>query len=92
MFSYKTSMAMKNKETWEFAHIHFGKLWRIFGVIMLPISIAFMFYIYGEDINTVGLYGMIFCLLQCGIISIPIIFTEIALNKKFDKNGDRRFL
>ena len=39
MFGYRTSMSMKNKETWDFAHQYCGKIWYICGLITLPITI-----------------------------------------------------
>jgi len=92
LYGYRTSMSMKNTETWKYAHNFCGKLWCIFGWIMLPLSIVVMFFVIDDDVNWVGYFGLFICLIQLVVMIIPIIFTEIALNKKFDKNGDRRFL
>ena len=34
-FGYRTSMSMKNHDTWEFAHKYCGKLWYIAGMSRL---------------------------------------------------------
>lgn len=34
-YGYRTAMSMKNRETWEFAHKHCGKLWSAWGCIAL---------------------------------------------------------
>ena len=34
IYGYRTSMSMKNKDTWIFAHNYIGELWRITGSIM----------------------------------------------------------
>ncbi|MBY7023532.1 SdpI family protein, partial [Clostridium botulinum] len=39
IYGYRTSMSMKNKDTWEFAHQYCGRLWIKLGLIMLTISI-----------------------------------------------------
>ena len=50
-FGYRTRMSMKNKETWEFAHHHCGKIWTIVGWILLLVSCITMLFaldIYGH--------------------------------------------
>ena len=34
-FGYRTSMSMKNADTWQFAHHYFGKIWRTLGWILI---------------------------------------------------------
>ena len=33
VYGYRSSMSMKNAETWEFAHKHNAKIWRLTGTI-----------------------------------------------------------
>lgn len=90
MFGYRTSMSMKNKETWDFAHQYCGKIWYICGLITLPITIILMFSIIGKSTDYVGTVGTIIVFVQL-VPFIGCIFpTELALRKKFDKNGKRR--
>ncbi len=45
VFGYRTSMSMKNKDTWEFAHRYCGKIWVICGLYKYnfgKISISFI--------------------------------------------------
>ena len=42
IFGYRTSMSMKNRETWEFAHHYFGKRWFFLGIFLLPVTILLM--------------------------------------------------
>lgn len=44
VFGYRTSISMKNKDTWEFAHRYCGKLWYVCGLILLPITVIFCFW------------------------------------------------
>lgn len=90
VFGYRTTMSMKNRDTWVFAHNYCGRLWYIWGMVLLSISIAAMLLVIGETENVVGnVVGIL-----CGIQMIPlvgsIIPTEIALKRTFDKNGKRR--
>ena len=90
VFGYRTSMSMKNKDTWEFAHKYCGKIWYVCGLAMLPITVIFMLLVIGKNEDHVGTVGGIIC----GVQLIPLIGsifpTEIALKKKFDKSGKRR--
>ena len=38
MYGYRTTMSMKNTDTWNFAHKYCGRLWFKTGMIILPIS------------------------------------------------------
>lgn len=90
LFGYRTTMSMKNSETWEFAHRHCGTIWRATGWILLAVSFVAMLFLFGRDKNTVGAYGGIICFLQLIPLIAAIIPTEIALKKTFDENGNRR--
>lgn len=86
IYGYRTSMSMKNNETWKFAHLHNAKTWRWVGGIWLIVSIVLTF-IFKENfenasvwINYIGL----------GIMFLSLIPTEIAIRKKFDKDGNLR--
>lgn len=86
-FGYRTSMSMLNNSTWIFAHHYCGKLWYIWGVILLPVSIIAMCFFIGEDIETIGKIGAVICFVQM-VPFIGVIFpTERALRRTFDKNG-----
>lgn len=87
---YRTSMSMKNRTTWEFAHKYCGRIWYICGIILLPLSIVFMCLVMGEDKDTIGNAGLILCAVQMIFLAAPVIPTEMALKKNFDKNGRRR--
>jgi len=89
-FGYRTSLSMKNKDTWQFAHIHCGKLWRVIGLIMLLLSIIAMIFLIGQGEEVVGIYGLIVMIVQMVVLIISIFPTQIALMKTFDKDGNRK--
>lgn len=89
VFGYRTTMSMKNKDTWEFAHKYCGKLWWIWGWVMVAPVIA-LFFVLGKDADTVGTIGGIVCFVQTIPLAAAIVPTEIALKRTFDKNGNRR--
>ena len=89
VFGYRTTMSMKNRETWEFAHNYCGKLWRFSGLVMLPVSIASMFFVLGKESDVIGKFGGAVLAVQLAFLLLSIIPTEKALRKNFDKNGNR---
>ncbi len=89
-FGYRTSLSMKNKDTWEYAHHYSGKIWLISGWITLIISVIAFMLIFGKDTETIGKFGGVFMLLQCIPLLAVIPFTEIALRRTFDKRGKRK--
>ena len=90
LFGYRTSMSMKNKDTWEFAHKHCGKVWYVCGMVMLPITVICMLLVIGKNKDCVGSIGGIINGVQLIPLIGAILPTEIALRKNFDKNGTRR--
>ncbi|MEA4988969.1 MAG: SdpI family protein [Anaerovorax sp.] len=90
VYGYRTTMSMKNKETWKFAHKYCGKIWINTGTIMLPISMIIMFMCMGNEVEVVGTVGGVLCAVQTLILILSIFPTEIALKKVFDANGRRK--
>ncbi len=89
VFGYRTTMSMKNRDTWEFAHQYCGKLWWILGLTLLPITIIPFLFLLGKDNDRVGIVGGVLCLIQLIPLIGSIIPTERALKRTFDKNGNR---
>ncbi len=59
-FGYRTTMSMKNKETWQFAHKYIGRIWKICGWLVLLISMAVMFPVRRKGIIVVSRVGGFF--------------------------------
>lgn len=89
LFGYRTSMSMKNEDTWIFAHKYCGKIWFISGLIMLPLTVAVMLFVVDGSKDVVGTIGAILCNIQIISIIVSIVLTEKALKKTFDKNGNK---
>ena len=87
IMGYRTPMACKNQDTWVFAHKHFGKQMIIFGLVYVLLSIGrVMLMGNGASSKIIGavVVGQVIAVL------LALIPTEIALRKKFDKNGNRK--
>ncbi len=90
VFGYRTSMSMKNRQTWEFAHRHIGKLWFRIGLALLPVSVIPMLFVIGKDDGTVSGLGVVILMLQLIPMVLPIIATERALRRNFDQEGNAK--
>ena len=89
-FGYRTTMSMKNKDTWEFAHKYCGKIWYLCGWVMLPLSVIPLLFVLNRSIDTIANVGLIISVIQLVPLVGSIFPTEVALRKTFDKNGFRR--
>jgi len=90
VFGYRTTMSMKNKDTWEFAHKYCGKLWYRCGMILMILSAVVMLVIIGQSEEVIGTVGAILCTIEMIPLIGCIVPTEIALRKNFDKDGKCR--
>lgn len=90
IFGYRTDMSMKNWDTWAFAHKYIGKLWFRLGLLLIPITVIPMLFVIGNSENVVATVGLIVSFVNTVTLIVPIFFTEKALNKAFDKDGNRK--
>lgn len=90
LYGYRTSMSMKNKDTWEFANTLWGKLAVKLGLAMLVISLIVMLAVLFAGEAAVSLAGTVLMVLQLIPIIATIPIVEKALNREFDKYGNRR--
>ena len=89
-FSYRTTMSMKNKDTWEFAHKFCGRLWFWCGLALLPVAVIPLVFVLGSSIAKIGTVGGIVCMIEFVPLVGSIFPTEAALKRTFDQNGFRR--
>ena len=90
IIGYRTRRSMKNEETWKFAHSYCGRLWWILGWIMVIPSIVAQIPFYNGTYEIIGIVGAIVVAVQCAILILSVIPTEIALKKVFPDDGTRR--
>ena len=90
IFGYRTDMSMKNRNTWEFAHKYIGRLWFRLGFLLIPITVIPLLFVIGNSENVVGTVGLIVSFINTVVLIVPIFFTEKALNRAFNKDGNRK--
>ena len=83
-------MSMKNRNTWEYAHKYIGRLWFRLGFLLIPITVIPLLFVIGNSENVVGTVGLIVSFINTVVLIVPIFFTEKALNRAFDKDGNRK--
>ena len=89
-FGYRTKRSMKNQDTWDFAHKHFGKTWFVCGIVLIPASLVLMFLVMGREADVIRTTGFIILGLQLFLMLGAILPTETALKKNFDEFGRPR--
>lgn len=89
-FGYRTAMSYKSRATWNYAHKHFGRAWKKWGLWMLVGTVPLMLFCHGKNEGQIGLYGGFVCLIECLVMIIPVILTERELKKQFDEDGNRK--
>ena len=89
-FGYRSTMSMKNQETWKLAHTVCGRYWYCCGWLLLPLSVVPILFVIGRGTETIGYTGVITVFIQLVPMLCALPVTEHALRKKFDKNGMRK--
>ena len=87
---YRTSMSMKNQDTWKFAHNYVGKIWFTSGIVVIIPTIFIFMYLFGKRADTIGYIGGSICFIEMIPMIGSILPTEKALHKTFDINGYRK--
>lgn len=90
LFGYRSPLAMKNMDTWNFAHNHCGRLWWKVGLITLLPSALVHIPFYNSNEDTIGALSLTLMVIQCVILVASIIPTERALKKVFNADGTRK--
>ncbi len=89
LVGYRTTMSMKNEDTWEFANTLFGRLWKKWGWWTLIPSVVPMLFVIGQGEEIVAAVGCVILFLQLIPLFTVIPKVEAALKKTFDKDGNR---
>lgn len=90
IYGYRTSMSMKNEDTWKFAHDYCGRLWYKIGLIMLIPSVLVQLPFVKRSTDTIGIMTVVLETVQICVMIASIFPTERALRKTFDKYGNRK--
>lgn len=86
---YRTKMAMKNQDTWDFAHRKSGEIWFRWGRWTLLTLIPMLFAL-GKSPDVIGTVSLSVMLVQLVPLLGSIWPVEKALRETFDRDGRRK--
>jgi len=89
-YGYRTERSIKNRDTWVFAHKCIGRLWKSWGIALVPISIIPLFFVLGAAVEKVGNLCIALMAVQLVFLIVPIFIVESRLKNTFDKYGRRK--
>lgn len=87
---YRTKLAKKNKDTWNFAHNLCGRLWIKTGLILVILTIVAQIPFAQSADDIVATASSVIEGVQVIVLLGTIIFVENELRKTFDENGNRK--
>jgi uncharacterized membrane protein len=90
IYGYRTTMSMKNQDTWNFAHQYCGELWKKIGFFMLIPSFILTLLTYQRGNEMQGIVSIVIVTVQVVLLIGSIVPVEKALKKNFDQNGHRK--
>lgn len=86
---YRTTQSMKNQDTWDFAQKYCARMSLYMFFPSLTLAIAIMPTLISKSIDMIGWIGFGITMIQMLSFIVIMVFTENALKKKFDENGNR---
>lgn len=90
LFGYRTTMSMKNRDTWEYSHRLCGRLWKTWGLCTLAVSVLALLAAAGWGEESVKSTAGIVCRVQLIPLFAVIPAVEYSLRKTFDRDGNRK--
>ena len=89
-YGYRTSMSMKNKDTWSYAHKLFGCIWYKLGFVLLILSIIASLFTLNRSDNIISTVTLIIQTTEMIVLILPIFYVEKKLKNIFDSDGNRK--
>lgn len=83
---YKSPMSKKNDNTWRFAHAYISKVWLWIGMFLFVSRTIFTKFFNKANQR----FGLIL-LIEIIVMILTIVVTEVALIRKFDREGKEKF-
>ncbi|MBP3329183.1 MAG: SdpI family protein [Clostridia bacterium] len=86
---FRSRRATKSWDAWVFAHKLAAKIWRITGIIMIPVTVVLMAFTIKLSVEAINIYGAFVFLLQGLTFVATIIHVENQIKKNFNDYGVR---
>lgn len=87
-YGYRTSMSMKNQDTWDYAQAACAKRWRRWGRVLALITLIVLIAALRRPAfaDVLGFYTAF----ETAFLLASVAATEIDLRRTFDEKGERR--
>lgn len=86
---YRTSRSTQTWDTWVFAHKELGKLWRLVGLILIPVSAGLFVLTMKTGVDGISIYAILIQVLQIIAVIVTCILIDKKLKKNFNERGER---
>ena len=81
----RTKAALKNDETWDYAHQYCGQMWENMGIIMACVVVAAMMILFRFNELIIAVSGVFIVFIQFILFVLSFAFVSKAIVKKFGK-------
>lgn len=87
-YGYRTTMSMKNQDTWDYAQAACAKRWRRWGRVLALITLIVLFFALRRPTfaDVLGIYTAF----ETAFLLASVAATEMDLRRTFDEKGERR--
>ncbi len=85
MFGYKTKRSLYSKDSWHFAHLYFGRVWFIEGIVLSLLTVVCMIFLINKDSELIGMLSIAMVGVELVAFVLSIQLTEYALKKRFNR-------
>ncbi|MBQ8784316.1 MAG: SdpI family protein [Clostridia bacterium] len=86
---FRSRRATKSWDAWVFTHKLASKIWKIAGIIMIPVTVVLMLFAVKFSVEMLTYYGSIIFAIQGFAFVGTIIYVETKIKKNFNDYGVR---
>lgn len=90
IIGYRTSLSMKNEDTWAFANDELGKIWIKIGWFIVPFTILFNVVFAFVKLNCYEMFCVFFVICEIVVVFITIAIVESKMRRTFNRDGSRK--
>lgn len=83
VIGYRTSISMKNMDTWKFAHEYAGKLWQKIGTGLLGPTALIHIPFYRANDDIISILSIVIVIIQLAFLIWSVFSTEKSLKYNF---------
>ena len=86
---FRSRRATKSWDAWVFTHKLAARVWRMTGIIMLPVTVVMMIFAIGFSVEMLAFYGSLIFAFQGFAFVGTIVYVESQIKKNFNDYGVR---